>query len=63
MILITGGLGMIGAHTARGEQPPLPHADDGGDISRLSHDTGFTPDFDILAAVADYTAWRADNPR
>jgi nucleoside-diphosphate-sugar epimerase len=33
------------------------------DITRLTHDTGFAPTFDIAAAVADYVAWRADNPR
>jgi nucleoside-diphosphate-sugar epimerase len=33
------------------------------DITRLTHDTGFVPTFDVAAAVADYVAWRADNPR
>jgi nucleoside-diphosphate-sugar epimerase len=33
------------------------------DITRLTHDTGFTPAFDVTSAVADYVAWRADNPR
>jgi nucleoside-diphosphate-sugar epimerase len=33
------------------------------DITRLTEDTGFTPAFDIAKAVADYVAWRADNPR
>ncbi|WP_199434511.1 NAD-dependent epimerase/dehydratase family protein [Qaidamihabitans albus] len=33
------------------------------DITRLTHDTGFTPNFDVTAAVADYVAWRTDNPR
>ncbi|WP_117208253.1 NAD-dependent epimerase/dehydratase family protein [Allorhizocola rhizosphaerae] len=33
------------------------------DITRLTHDTGFTPAFDVAKAVADYVAWRADNPR
>jgi nucleoside-diphosphate-sugar epimerase len=33
------------------------------DITRLIHDTGFTPSFDIATAVADYVAWRTDNPR
>jgi nucleoside-diphosphate-sugar epimerase len=33
------------------------------DTTRLAHDTGFTPAFDLTAAVADYVAWRADNPR
>ena len=33
------------------------------DITRLAHDTGFEPAFDVPAAVADYVAWRADNPR
>jgi nucleoside-diphosphate-sugar epimerase len=33
------------------------------DITRLTHDTGFTPSFHVAAAVADYVAWRADNPR
>jgi nucleoside-diphosphate-sugar epimerase len=33
------------------------------DTTRLNHDTGFAPAFDVAAAVADYVAWRADNPR
>jgi nucleoside-diphosphate-sugar epimerase len=33
------------------------------DIARLTHDTGFVPNFDAAAAVAHYVAWRADNPR
>jgi nucleoside-diphosphate-sugar epimerase len=33
------------------------------DTTRLTHDTGFTPAFDVATAVADYVAWRADNPR
>jgi nucleoside-diphosphate-sugar epimerase len=33
------------------------------DPTRLSQDTGFAPTFDVATAVADYVAWRADNPR
>ena len=33
------------------------------DITRLSHDTGFAPAFDVATAVADYVAWRAGHPR
>jgi nucleoside-diphosphate-sugar epimerase len=33
------------------------------DTTRLTDDTGFAPAFDVAAAVADYVAWRADNPR
>jgi nucleoside-diphosphate-sugar epimerase len=33
------------------------------DIARLTEDTGFTPAFDVPAAVADYVTWRAKNPR
>ncbi len=33
------------------------------DITRLTQDTGFAPAFDVAEAVADYLAWRADNPR
>ncbi|GAA3465469.1 hypothetical protein [Nonomuraea roseola] len=33
------------------------------DTTRLTHDTGFTPTFDVAKAVADYVAWRAANPR
>ena len=40
-----------------------PGADPYLDITRLSQDTGFTPKFDVAASVADYVAWRADNPR
>ena len=32
------------------------------DTTRLSHDTGFAPTFDVAAAVADYVAWRAEQP-
>jgi nucleoside-diphosphate-sugar epimerase len=32
------------------------------DITRLTHETGFAPAFDVATAVADYVAWRADNP-
>ena len=39
-----------------GEDPYL-------DITRLTQDTGFTPNFDVAAAVADYVAWRPGNPR
>jgi UDP-glucose 4-epimerase len=40
-----------------------PGADPCLDITRLTQDTGFTPAFDSPTAVADYLAWRADNPR
>ena len=75
MILVTGGLGMIGAHTARalidlGLQLDLlpgrqagPGDDPYLDITRLTEDTGFTPAFDVPASVADYVTWRAKNPR
>ena len=33
------------------------------DTTRLTHDTGFAPTFDVAAAVADYVAWRANHPR
>jgi nucleoside-diphosphate-sugar epimerase len=33
------------------------------DTTRLIEDTGFAPAFDVATAVADYIAWRADNPR
>jgi nucleoside-diphosphate-sugar epimerase len=33
------------------------------DITRLTRDTGFVPDFDVASAVADYVAWRSGNPR
>ena len=45
-----------GRHGGPGPDPYL-------DITRLSRDTGFAPAFDVAAAVADYVAWRADNPR
>jgi nucleoside-diphosphate-sugar epimerase len=47
----------------------LPGRQDGpGDdpylaTTRLTQETGFAPNFDIAKAVADYVAWRADNPR
>jgi nucleoside-diphosphate-sugar epimerase len=40
-----------------------PGADPYLDITRLTEDTGFTPEFDTAKAVAAYLAWRADNPR
>jgi nucleoside-diphosphate-sugar epimerase len=33
------------------------------DTTRLTRDTGFAPAFEVATAVADYVAWRADNPR
>jgi nucleoside-diphosphate-sugar epimerase len=82
MILVTGGLGMIGAHTARAlvdlghevvvtshRRAEVPSFLAGKvtveslDITRLAHDTGFAPNFDVATAVADYVAWRADNSR
>lgn len=33
------------------------------DISRLTADTGFKPQFDVPASVADYLKWREDNAR
>jgi len=40
-----------------------PGADPYLDTTRLTRDTGFAPAFDVAAAVADYVAWRAQNPR
>ncbi|GAA4346125.1 NAD-dependent epimerase/dehydratase family protein [Actinomadura luteofluorescens] len=45
-----------GRRNGPGEDPYL-------DIARLTADTGFTPEFDVATAVADYVAWRAGNPR
>ena len=45
-----------GRHHGPGDDPYL-------DITRLTRDTGFAPVFDVASAVADYVAWRADNPR
>jgi nucleoside-diphosphate-sugar epimerase len=33
------------------------------DITRLTEDTGFEPQFDVAASVADYAKWRKDNAR
>ena len=47
----------------------LPERQDGPgddpylDTTRLAQETGFVPTFDVATAVADYVAWRADNPR
>jgi UDP-glucose 4-epimerase len=67
MILVTGGLGMIGAHTARalvdlGHARTVRHDTD-LDTTRLTHDTGLAPTFDVATAVAADVACRADNPR
>ena len=40
-----------------------PGADPYLDITRLTHDTGFEPTFDVTKSVADYAAWRTNNPR
>ncbi len=40
-----------------------PGADPYLDTTRLTHDTGCAPTFDVATAVADYVAWRADNLR
>jgi nucleoside-diphosphate-sugar epimerase len=56
---ITPGLrldALPGRRDGPGDDPYL-------DTTRLSHDTGFAPAFDVATAVADYVAWRADNPR
>jgi nucleoside-diphosphate-sugar epimerase len=45
-----------GRQSGPGDNPYL-------DTTRLTHDTGFAPTFDIAAAVADYVAWRAGNLR
>jgi len=45
-----------GRRHGAGEDPYL-------DVSRLAEETGYAPAFDIAAAVADYVAWRAGNPR
>ena len=45
-----------GRSTEPGEHPYL-------DISRLRAETGFTPEFDVAAAVADYVAWRSAHSR
>ena len=45
-----------GRQTGPGDNPYL-------DTTRLTHDTGFTPTFDVAAAVANYVAWRAGSPR
>ncbi|MEV5963696.1 NAD(P)-dependent oxidoreductase [Kribbella sp. NPDC051952] len=45
-----------GRQSGPGEDPYL-------DITRLTEDTGFTPDFDPAKAVADYISWRTDNAR
>jgi nucleoside-diphosphate-sugar epimerase len=45
-----------GRQAGPGENPYL-------ETTRLEEDTGFTPTFDVAAAVADYLAWRSANPR
>ena len=45
-----------GRQDGPGEDPYL-------DITRLTDDTGFALAFDVAGAVADYVAWRTDNPR
>ncbi|NIK60900.1 hypothetical protein [Kribbella shirazensis] len=38
---------------------PSPHRD----ITRLTQDTRFTPQYDVPQAVTRYTTWRSNNPR
>ena len=45
-----------GGRDGPGDEPEL-------DTTRLTHDTGFAPTFDVATAVAEYVAWRADNSR
>lgn len=45
------------------DRPAGPGSNPYLDITRLNHETGFAPAFDATAAVADYVAWRAANPR
>ncbi len=45
-----------GVENASDEQPYL-------DITRLTEESGFTPQFDAKSAVADYFSWRSKNPR
>lgn len=45
-----------GRRDGPGENPYL-------DTTRLTADTGFTPTFDLSAAVADYVAWRSHDRR
>ena len=47
---------LAGREDGPGDDPYL-------DTTRLTRDTGFAPTFDVASAVADYVAWRADNPR
>jgi len=57
--VITPGLRLDllpGRQAGPGDNPYL-------DTTRLTHDTGFAPAFDVATAVADYVAWRGDNPR
>lgn len=50
-------------HLVPGREPGSGPDDPYLDITRLTDDTGFAPAFDVTTAVADYVAWRADNPR
>jgi nucleoside-diphosphate-sugar epimerase len=51
----------------RSDVPPARQVSHGNDsyldITRLTRDTGFAPRFDLVAALADYVAWRTVNPR
>ncbi|GAB3161720.1 NAD-dependent epimerase/dehydratase family protein [Microbispora hainanensis] len=47
-----------------GRSPAAPDVDARLDISRLRHDTGYAPEWDLDRAVTDYVGWlRAGNPR
>jgi nucleoside-diphosphate-sugar epimerase len=56
---ITPGLRLDVRPGRKGGPGNDPHLD----ITRLTHDTGFAPAFDVAGAVADYVTWRTDNPR
>src|SRR3954452_20517081 len=50
-------------HRPRARRRHGPGEDPYLGITRLTRDTGYAPAFDVTTAVADYVAWRADNPR
>ena len=56
---LTPGLGSASCPDARTAPARTPTSTSSGS----TRDTGFTPAFDVATAVADYVAWRADNPR
>ncbi len=57
MILVTGGPGFIGSHTARALLDLGESQDTYLDISRIHQDTAYRPEYGVERGMADYINW------